>query len=405
MHIYEITKRKRKKLVRNDFKSLRLYGVDIIKYALLGIGNIKDGDIFYNDIIYTNIKDIILPKEKDIFQLIDGKNLSYVEMPIADYTIYDFSGIHLYNTMFPIESTITPSKNIFQNVFCKNISYTLCPSGDYSNVDFSGVSIRGATFNKNSVLPNNSFFLQNVKDKSINKAKIYNGIYDNWDFKDVDMEYVTFGAKVTLPKDKNIFRKSKKSSIKGCIFIEKDLSYYDFTDVDITECSFIKCKFSKTNWLKNVKDKNIQNCTFIDCDLRGVSFKGIKISKCKFKGNTKISIDNRLFQDIYEKNATGVILPRGDYSYCDFTGVDLSYSNFTFYSKFPTRYGIFKELKKFEYIKLPYGAMKNLHLYSLTTEELNLIRYSKGKKEELKEWNIIVHLKSTTKKHKKQTII
>lgn len=399
MHIYEITKTKRKRLLRKDFENTRFYGVDILSYALNGYGNLENKNMRYADIIYTNIENVILPKEKDIFQLIEGKNLSYVKMPTFDYTNYDFSGVHLYNTLFPNDAYINPATDIFQNIYNKSISYSYLPTGDYSKVDFSEVDMRGSVFNKESILPNCKNFLKSLKDKSIAKMKIYNGLYDKWDFDGIDIEYVTFGLDFILPKGRNIFKCAKNSSIKGCTFIRKDLSTYNLNNVDITECTFIDCKFPDDyDWVQSSKNKSIVNCSFINCDLSKISLKDVNIAGCRFKGSTKINIYENLFQDIHEKRATEVTLPKGDYSLCNFKDVDLSYSVFTYYSIFPYKYNIFKEMKKYSYIKLPYNAMKNLHLYAL--DKYNLCHIKNTKKNMLKNKcsSVLIYFKTELKK-------
>lgn len=398
LHVYEITKRKRKRLIRKDFVNLRVYGVDILKYAILGLGNLDNKEIKYTDVIYTDIENIVIPKDKDIFQLIEGKNLSYVKMPKADYTEYDFEGVHLYNTLFPTNSFINPQKDIFQKVYSKNISYSALPTGDYSCVNFSDVEVRGITLNKESLLPNEEKFLQGLKYKSISKAKIYNGVYDKWNLDGVDIEYVTFGEGVEFPRSYNLLRSTRNSSIRGCTFIKKDLSSYDFRDLNVTECTFIKCTFPKNyDWAQVIKDKNISNCSFVDCNLETISLKEVNISGCKFKGNTKINIHENLFQEVYKKRVTEVTLPKGDYSKCNFKDVDLSYSSFTYYSLFPLKYNVFNDMKRYSHIRLPRNAMHNIHLYGLDKYDLHNIKNIKNNRKKNLPMNILIYLKTEFK--------
>lgn len=368
MHINEIIKKKGNCLTKDDLIGVRFYGVDILQYALLGLGANYNINLEYSDVIYTDISKISIPDDKDLFQVIEGKNLNYVKMPSKDYSQYNFKEVCLSNTLFPKHSTISPKPELFQHVRNKDISNCQLPTGDYSKVDFTNVDIRGIKINQNTILPNTKEFLQNIKNKNISKIHIKQGNYINWDFTLVNIERSYWGKDVKMPRDKELFLKVKDSSINGCTFINKDLSIYDFKDVDIRNCTFVKCKFpSKNNWIQNVLNKDIQNCIFIDCALSSQDLTDVNIVRCKFKGKTKLKADKNIFVKIKNRSLEGVYVPSGDYREYDFSQVNLNYATFTRESLLPEDYCFLKVVSEAKYIRISKNIKKNIHLYDLSS--------------------------------------
>lgn len=377
MHINEIIKTKGNNLKKEDLSNVRFYGIDIIQYALLGLSLKAEDNLNYKDIIYTNLTDVLLPKDSNIFQKIQHKSLEYVYLPNQDYSKYNFNNVVLRNCIFTANSKIPTNSMFFQMIKDKDISNSMLPSGDYSKYNFNNVLIKGLQLNKDSILPNTSDFPQKLKEKNICKLTLYNGNYEKWNLKDVNAEYVFWGNNIILPKDKLAFRKLKNSSIKGCTFVNKDLSIYDFKDVNIENCTFIKCKLPNYDWLLNIAKKSLEGCVFVDCNLENYDFSGVYIGKAKFLGASKLPNDLNVFQKIYNKDLENTVLPYGDYSKYKFVDVKMAYCKIPYNSKLPNDYDMFSKLKSNDYMALTSNVIKKIHLYDLSGLTINLTKYGK----------------------------
>ena len=378
MHINTIIKENGMNIENIDLTKVRLYGIDILQYAMAGLSSIREDDeLIYKDIIYTDLRKVLLPKDTELFQKIDMKNLEYTFLPEKDYSSYNFKDVSLSNTIFTKNSVLPGSKDLFQYVRGKNISRTVLPSGDYSRYNFTGVNIVGVTTNEQSTLPNTNEFLQEIKSKSISKVKIKNGDYRNWDFSDVDIAEAYFGKDVTLPEKESLFRSTKKCSIEGCTFIEKDLSIYSFDGVDVRNCAFIKCKFPSGDWIGTIKNNSIINCKFVDCDLSECSLIGAEIKNAKFLGTTKLQKRTDLFQKVKDKNIEGVVLPKGDYTQMNFNGTNMSHLRMPIDSEMPLKYDLLKNTQSSDFVNLTRNMLKNIHLYDLSKCSINLSKYKK----------------------------
>ena len=372
MHINDLIKTYGKDLSNCNLEGVRLFGVDILEYALLSLSYTQES---YEDIIYTDLENIQIPDDKELFQKILYKSLMYVNMPKKDYREYNFKDVVLKSTRFHKDSILPDDTELFQKIREKSLVNTVLPKGDFSKYNFKDVSLKGTILTPDTFAPNTKEFLQQINNKSIRKLKIYSGNYENWDFTGVDIYGAYFGKDVTLPKTEDLFTKVKNASINSCTFINKDLSNYDFTDVYMSYCIFKNCKFPEYNWVKKLRYKSLGKCEFENCDIGGAilddsNIEGIKIDKC-----SDIQYNINIFQQIKNKNIENATLPIGDYSNHNFNGVKAAYSNFPLDATLPSQYSLFSDMKTCEYISLTKNVLNNIHLYDLSNIKLDLRPY------------------------------
>lgn len=139
-------------------------------------------EVNINGTVFT--EDSKLPKNKDLFQTIYNKELYETKLPILDMNDYNFEDIKIIKTVFTQDSITSNDKDIFQKIYNKSLYNTILPIGDYSKCDLSDVCIVGTNFQENSILPQKANLFQIVRDKSvlntelpievINKLNMYN---------------------------------------------------------------------------------------------------------------------------------------------------------------------------------------------------------------------------------------
>ena len=143
MHISEIIKIKGNNLEQEDLSNIRFFGIDIMQYAFLGLSLKAADNINYQDIIYTDLVDVILPNDINIFQKIYCKSLEYVHLPEQDYSNHNFNGIAIRNCIFTANSKLPIDLMFFQTIKDKDISNAMLPSRNYDKYNFDNVLIKG----------------------------------------------------------------------------------------------------------------------------------------------------------------------------------------------------------------------------------------------------------------------
>lgn len=374
MHINNLIKDYGRDLRKYSLDNVRFFGVDILEYALLGLSPLK---IRHEDIMYTDLRDVQIPEDSELFQKILNKNLMYVKMPKKNYNEYNFKGVSIENTIFHKDSILPNDTELFQKIKDKNLSNTVLPVSDFSKYNFENVILKGTVIPCDALLPNTKDFLQKIKDKSIKKLKICSGNYSNWDFTGVDVNRVYFGENVILPKNKELLIKTKDASISTCVFINKDLSEYDFTDVSISYCTFKNCKFPKHNWVERLRYKSLAGCEFQNCDFGGAILINSCIRDMEIDRCMEIESNTDFFQHIQYKSIEGAKLPIADYSNHNFNGVKSSFCKFPFEAILPTTYSFFSDMETCENMSLTNNVIKNIHLYDLNSINLDLRPYRK----------------------------
>ena len=372
MHINDLIKINGKDLRNCNLNGVRLFGVDILEYALSGISNLQE---VYKDVIYTDLEDIQIPDDKELFQKILYKSLMYVKMPKKDYSEYNFKDVIIEKSCFNKEAVLPRDAELFQKIRGKSLMNTVLPIGDYSKYNFKNVCLIDTTFTPDTILPNTKEFLQEIDGKSIRKSKLYTGDYSNWDFTGIDIYGVYFGADVILPKSKDLFNICKNSSVNSCVFVNKDLSNYDFTDVYISSSIFRNCKFPKDNWVEKLRYKSIGKCEFENCDIGGAILKDSNIQGMKIDECNEIKYNTDIFQQIKNKNIENTTLPIADYSKHNFNGVKAAYCKFPLDAILPTQYSLFSDMKTCDNISLTKNVLNNIHLYDLSNIRLDLRPY------------------------------
>lgn len=354
-----------------NLKDVRFSGVDILEFIFKGMQ-----DEGYTDIVYTDIRNALLPYNPTLFQEIYNKDLSYVYLPCGDYTNYEFKDVILYKSLFSKYTKLPTTKTLFYDMDAHSIAYTCLPESDYSEMIFDNVNIIGVSFPKLSRLPNTKNFLQLLYDQSINGVKLPYGDYSLWDFENINIEGVTFNKHTVLSKRKDLLVKAKNSSCYKCVFINQDLSFYDFTNVCIEEAKFINCTFPKdSNLFHIIKNKNINFTTFVDCDISHINTCGVSLEHSVFSKRSKLHVYKNFFQDLQNKSAAYAKLPIADYSMCDFKDIDLSYCKIAFEAIMPTDINFFNNLNNGSYMSLTKNMLKCIDLYDLSNVSLNLKPY------------------------------
>lgn len=137
-----------------------------LKYIIKVYGfNLTNIDITGISFSGCDLRQLKFRKDRNLFQKIDGKNLSGTKLPNKDYSRYNFKGVLLKNVIFSSMAHLPANPDFFQKIRKKDISHAVMPIMDYSNYNFKNVCIKGTKFPANSVLPKDYQFFQKIKYK------------------------------------------------------------------------------------------------------------------------------------------------------------------------------------------------------------------------------------------------
>lgn len=177
-----------------------------------------------------------------------------------------------------------------------------------------------------------------------------------------------------LPKDKDFFNKIHGKSIAGCIMPEMDYSEYNFENVSISHTFFPdNCILPKnTDLFLKIRNKSLKWTRLPIADYSNYSFKNVLVTNCKFPEGS--ILPKNFFKDIAYSDAQNTYIPSGDYKEHCFDNAILYGTTFHPNAILPERIDFFEDTKEYGLCKLPKQATKNIHLYSIKTKMLKLIK-------------------------------
>lgn len=199
--------------------------------------NLEYIDLTGVNLIRSDLSNIKLPKDKNLFQKIKGKSLFGVTLPDDDYSEYNFEGVNITSTRFTPNSILPKDKNLFKLIYRSELYGTYLPNIDLNNYDFTGVCIAGAVFTKNSIFSNDINFFQRIYNKNIYKTTLPIHDYSIYNFADVNVVAANFQEDSPFETDKvNFFQVVRDKCFIATILPEalvKKIQYYDLDNVDI----------------------------------------------------------------------------------------------------------------------------------------------------------------------------
>lgn len=225
-----------------------------IEEFLLNIGfDLSDVDLTNINLIRSDLRNVILPKDKNLFQKIKNKSLFGVKLPEGDYSEYDFTGVNLTSTVFTINSILPKDKYLFKKIFRKELFNTQLPKINFDDYDFEGVYIAGTIFSRNSKFSTDKDFFQKIHNKNIYRTILPIHDYSYYNFRDVCVVATDFQEESLFENDYNIFQEVRDKCFLGTILpkslIDK-IQYYDLSDVDI-DLNLYKLNFDTLLLLKH----------------------------------------------------------------------------------------------------------------------------------------------------------
>lgn len=116
-------------------------------------------DFLNEDMRGLDLRNVIIPKDKYIFQKIKNKDLSNVKLPYIDMNVYDFSGVNFTGCIFDDNTVFSEDSDFFQKIKNKNLYFVTLPKWDFSNYNFSDVSLVYTEFKEGTVFPKKENFL------------------------------------------------------------------------------------------------------------------------------------------------------------------------------------------------------------------------------------------------------
>lgn len=199
--------------------------------------NLEYIDLTDVNLIRSDLSDIKLPKDVNLFQKIKGKSLFGVTLPEGDYSEYDFEGVNITSTKFTPNSILPNNKNLFKLIYRSELYGTHLPTIDLNNYDFEGVCIAGAVFTKNSIFSDDIDFFQKIYNKNVYKTTLPTHDYSTYDFHDVNVVATNFQEDSPFETDNtHFFQTVRDKCFIATILPEslvKKIQYYDLQDVEI----------------------------------------------------------------------------------------------------------------------------------------------------------------------------
>lgn len=229
--------------------------------------DLSDFDLSNKDFTKYNFSEVILPKDKYLFQKIKNSSISYSIFSNIDLSMYELEGVYISGADFSNKVIFTNDTNIFQKIKDKDLSYVSLPQLDYSMYNFVGVNLMGVKFQDKSKISEDRDFFQEIKNKNLNFATLPEGDYSGYDFKDVSMYYTKFGERSLMPKDYSLFKKiAMLKDVSGLNNCANDIHLYDLSDIpynlriagiDDAQSFLIYKRFVEDNKNSRVKITNV----------------------------------------------------------------------------------------------------------------------------------------------------
>lgn len=120
---------------------------------------INSEDFLNEDVRGLDLRSIVIPKDRFVFQKIKNKDLSNVKLPYIDMNLYDFSGVNFTGCIFHDNTVFSRDNNFFQKIKNKNLYFVVLPRWDFSNYNFTNVSLVYTEFKEGTILPKKESFL------------------------------------------------------------------------------------------------------------------------------------------------------------------------------------------------------------------------------------------------------
>ena len=251
-----------------------------IEEYILNIGtDLSCCDLTDVDITRADLRNIKLPDDPNLFQIIKNKSLFKTKLPENDYSKYNFKGVYLSGAEFTNNSLIPKQKELFQEIKDGELFETKLPKINMNDYDFANVKISKTIFTKDTVFSEDTNFFQIIFNKSIyaTKLPVYN--YELYDFTDVCIVECDFQEESSLPQTTNFFQKVRdKSALNSKLPSNtiKDLNMYNLNDVEIDLNKYNINIFNASHMYR--KYYHNTNIEFPDIELTIRSGKEIKIN-------------------------------------------------------------------------------------------------------------------------------
>lgn len=208
-----------------------------IEEYIINVGyDLSNCDLTGVNIESSNLTDIKLPEDVNLFQKIKKKSLYKVKLPEKDYSNYNFDGVNINGTVFTNSSILPLDRNFFIKISKKEVFETVLPHLDLNNYDFYNVSLVKTIFTKDTILSKDKTFFQNIYNKSIYRTSLPVGDYSCYDFNDVCIIGTDFQEQSKLTEDMNFFQRIRHKSIINTILpdsIVKNISIFNLNGVEV----------------------------------------------------------------------------------------------------------------------------------------------------------------------------
>lgn len=201
------------------------FGFDLSRYSFENV-----------DISKSDLRDITLPDDTNLFQIIKDKSLHKVKLPSKDYSLYNFEGVDLSGAVFTEDSLLPKTVDLFQKIKNKELYETTLPYIDLDDYNFQDVKIIKAVFTRDSKLSSDTNFFQKIFNKSLYRTTLPTGDYTTYNLDGLCIIGCDFGERSLLSYNVNFFQNIRdKSALYARLpeHIINDLHMYNLSDVEI----------------------------------------------------------------------------------------------------------------------------------------------------------------------------
>lgn len=214
----------------NLFQKIKEKSLYKVKLPSKNYSNYNFEGVDLNGTVFT--KDSILPKDPELFQKIKDKELYETILPVIDINNYNFDNVKIIKTVFTKDTKLSADKNFFQKVFNKSIYRTVLPIGDYTDYNIDDLCVIGCDFGEESILSYDSNFFQNIRDKSALNTALPRHIVENIDMYNLnDVEIDLTEYKVNILRVIPLYKKFKNNS--RIVFPKQEMSYRESKEIHI----------------------------------------------------------------------------------------------------------------------------------------------------------------------------
>lgn len=208
-----------------------------IEEYILNIGNdLRECSLEDVDISKVDLRNILLPEDKNLFQKIKNKSLFKTMLPEKDYSKYNFNDVILTGTTFTSKSIIPIDNDFFQLINKKDLFETTLPDIQFSKYNFDDIKIAKTKFSKTSIFDAKYDFFQRINNKNIYRTVLPEADYSLYDFNGVQMIGCNFQEKSELPLVIDLFQKIYDKSlldVKLPTSVLNRIFLYDLSEVEV----------------------------------------------------------------------------------------------------------------------------------------------------------------------------